>query len=61
MQFSGKGFNGTESMTVGSFSSAAALMNRCSQGSQVVISDITFVDGANIDHKLKSKISYALK
>lgn len=61
MQFSGKGFNGTESMTVGSFSSAAALMNRCSQGSQVVISDITFVDGANIDHKLKSKISYSLK
>jgi hypothetical protein len=61
MQFSGKGFNGTESMTVGSFSSAAALMNRCSQGSQVVISDIIFVDGANIDHKLKSKISYSLK
>ncbi len=61
MQFSGKGFNGTESMTVGSFSSASALMSRCTQGSQVVISDITFVDGANIDHKLKSKISYSLK
>ena len=61
MQFSGKGFNGTESITVGSFGGASALLNRCAQGSQVVISDIVFVDGANIDHKLKSKISYSLK
>jgi gliding motility-associated protein GldM len=61
MQFSGKGFTGTESITVGSFGGASALLNRCAQGSQVVISDIVFVDGANIDHKLKSKISYSLK
>ena len=61
MQFSGKGFNGTESITVGSFGGASALLNRCAQGSQVVISDIVFIDGANIDHKLKSKISYSLK
>jgi gliding motility-associated protein GldM len=61
LQFSGKGYNGTESMTVGSFSGASALMSRCTQGSQVVISDIVFVDAANIEHKLKSRISYTLK
>jgi hypothetical protein len=61
IQCSGKGFNGTESKTVSSFSSASDLTNRCTQGSQVTISDIIFYDAANIEHKLKSKISYTLR
>jgi gliding motility-associated protein GldM len=61
IQCSGKGFNGTESKTVSTFSSASDLTNRCIQGSQVTISDIIFYDAANIEHKLKSKISYLLR
>jgi len=61
IQCSGKGFTNTESKTVSSFSAASDLTSRCTQGSQVVISDIIFSDAANIEHKLKSKISFTLK
>ena len=63
MQFSGKGFAGIESIDIigPSFASAAGLMSKCTQGSQVLITNIIAEDAAKKDRRISNTISFFLK
>lgn len=63
MQFSGKGFAGIESVNINSnsFAGASALMSKCTQGSQVLITDIIAEDAAKKDRRINNTISFFLK
>jgi hypothetical protein len=63
MQFSGKGFAGIETINIigPSFGSAAGLMSKCTQGSQVLITDIVAEDAAKKDRRINNTISFFLK
>jgi hypothetical protein len=63
MQFSGKGFAGIETINVSgnSFATASGLMAKCTQGSQVLISDIVAEDAAKKDRRINNTISFFLK
>ncbi len=61
MRFSGKGFNGTETVSCSSFAGASALLNKCVQGSTVQIMDIVMEDNVSGEHKLKQTIGFYLK
>jgi hypothetical protein len=63
MQFSGKGFAGIETANINSnsFAGAASLMAKCTQGSQVLITDIVAEDAAKKDRRINNTISFFLK
>ena len=63
MSFSGKGFADTETITLkgASLSGAAALINRCTSGSSVIISDIIALDAAKTEQRMTNTIGFSLK
>jgi len=63
MSFSGKGFADTETITLkgGSLSGATALMNRCTSGTSVIISDIIALDAAKTEQRMTNTIGFSLK
>ena len=63
MQFSGKGFTGTESINISGslLSGARKLLDRCEPGSTVSITDIVAEDAGKQEHKLKNTIGFYLK